>query len=148
MFRVGGREAAPRYAGSFATKREALARKTWVLGELAAMRVPDIALLDHEPAAAPTLTDAAVRWRESRLDVAEGTRVLHRVALDRVLPLLGARRVDELEPADVAEMVTALAARGLKRETISKSLIALAQALDHAGVNPNPARDRVLVRLP
>jgi hypothetical protein len=42
-YRVGGRESSARYAGSFTTKREALARKAWVLGELAAMRVPDVA---------------------------------------------------------------------------------------------------------
>src|SRR5512132_2980360 len=44
MFRIGGRETAPRYAGAFPTKREALARKAWVTGELAAMRLPDLTL--------------------------------------------------------------------------------------------------------
>ena len=147
MFRVGGRESAPRYAGSFATKREALARKTWVLGELAAMRIPDLATLDQEPDIAPTLTDAAERWRESRVDVAEGTRVLHRVALDRVLPLLGHRHVDELTVDDVNAVVTELAKTGRKRETIRKSIKYLAAVLDEVGVDPNPARDR-RVRLP
>src|SRR6266516_1317265 len=147
MFRVGGRESAPRYAGSFATKREALARKAWVLGELAAMRVPDAAKLDQEPAATPTLTDAAQRWLESRVDVADGTRVLHRVALDRVLPLLGRRRVDHLTVEDVNAVVTELAKTGRKRETIRKSIKYLAAVLDEAGIDPNPARDR-RIRLP
>jgi hypothetical protein len=40
LYRVGGRESTPRYAGSFRMKRDALARKAWVTGELAAMRVP------------------------------------------------------------------------------------------------------------
>ncbi|HET6656666.1 MAG TPA: hypothetical protein VFG61_02100, partial [Gaiellaceae bacterium] len=39
-YRLGGRESAHRYAGSFSTRREALARRRWVAGELAAMRVP------------------------------------------------------------------------------------------------------------
>ncbi len=39
-YRLGGRESAHRYAGSFPTRREALARRRWVAGELAAMRVP------------------------------------------------------------------------------------------------------------
>jgi integrase len=147
MFRLGGRESMPRYAGSFVTKREALARKAWVLGELAAMRAPDLATLDCEPAPATTLTTAAERWRESRVDVAEGTRVLHRVALDRVLPLLGHRRVDELSVGDVNAMVTELARTGRKRETIRKSVKYLAAVLDEVGVDPNPARDR-RVRLP
>jgi hypothetical protein len=42
MYRLGGHETAPRYAGAFSTKREAQIRKAWVAGELAAMRVPDL----------------------------------------------------------------------------------------------------------
>ena len=71
----------------------------------------------------------------------DGTAVGHRVQLARVLPLLGSRRVDEITPTDVAEFVTALHADGRKRETIRKSLAALAQVLDFAGVKDNPARD-------
>jgi integrase len=76
-----------------------------------------------------------------------GTRVLHRVALGRVLPILGARRVDTIDAADVADLVNGLAAGGYKRETISKSITALAQVFDHAGVDPNPVRSKQ-IRLP
>src|SRR5262245_28693881 len=146
-YRLGGRESAHRYAGSFATRRDALTRSRWVAGELAAMRVPQISQL---PAShpAPTLSEVAERWRASRVDVTAGTAVGHRVQLARVLPLLGSRRVDEITPADVADVVTALHAAGRKRETIRKSVTALAQVLDFAGVKDNPARDRVQVRLP
>jgi len=147
LFRVGGRESTSRYAGSFGTKREALARKAWVLGELAAMRVPDLTLLRKEPLRSPTLATAALRWRESRVDVSDGTRVVHQVALDRVLPLLGDRRVDEIGVDDVKMLVVELARAGRKRETIRKSVKYLATVLDDAGVQPNPARDR-RVRLP
>lgn len=147
-YRLGGRESAHRYGGSFATKREALARRAWVAGELAALRVPRIRQLEDSSAAVPTLAEAANRWRASRVDVAEGTAVGHRVQLGRVLPLLGAKRVDEITPADVAELVAVLHAAGRKRETIRKSLTVLAQVLDYAGVEDNPARDRVHVRLP
>ena len=41
--RLGGRESATRYGGSFRTKREALARNAWIVGELAALRVPRLA---------------------------------------------------------------------------------------------------------
>ena len=78
----------------------------------------------------------------------KNTRLTHRSAVRRVFPILGTRRVDELEPADVAELVGVLHAAGSSRETIRKSIVALAQVLDHAGVSPNPARDRVHVRLP
>jgi integrase len=48
----------------------------------------------------------------------------------------------------VAALVATLAAKGRKRETIRKAVSALAQTLDFAGITPNPARDRVQVRLP
>jgi len=140
VYRVGGRESRVRYAGSFATKREALIRKAWVAGEFAAMRVPDVGALT-EPAAAPTLRDVAKRWQSSRVDVRESTTIQHRTALNRVLPILGDRAVDELTPADVAELVGALAAEGKARESIRKSKTALAMVLDYAKVRPNPARD-------
>jgi integrase len=146
-YRLGGRESRPRYAGSFRTQREALGRKAWVAGELAAMRVPDLAALGRGPVRAPTVAEACERWRASRVDVAEGTRVLHRVALSRVLPILGARRVDELTVADVNAVVEQLAAAGRKRETIRKSVKYLAAVLEEQGVEPNPARDK-RIRLP
>ena len=146
-FRVGGRESRVQYAGSFRTLREANARRGYVAGELAGLRVPDLKALERV-AVTPTVREAAERWRASRVDVADSTRVLHRVALGRVLPHLGSRQVDEIEPADVAELVATLVAAGYKRETISKSITALAQVLDYAGCTPNPARDRVHVRLP
>ncbi len=147
-YRLGGRESAHRYAGSFQTRREALARSHWVAGELAAMRVPRPGGLEDSSSGAPTLAEAAERWRASRVDVTEGTAVGHPVQLGRVLPLLGTRRVDEITPADIAEVVAALHAAGRKRETIRKSLTVLAQVLDYAGIKENPARNRVHVRLP
>jgi len=44
--------------------------------------------------------------------------------------------------------VAALHADGRKRETIRKSVAALAQVLDFADIKDNPARDRTRVRLP
>jgi integrase len=145
-YRVGGRESVPQYGGSFRTDREAKIRKAWVAGEFAAMRLPNLDAL-AAPAKASTLREAAERWKASRVDVAEGTRVLHRVALDRVLPSLGERRVDELTVGDVVDLVAKLAATGRKRETIRKSVKYLAAVLDDAGIDPNPARDR-RIRLP
>jgi hypothetical protein len=65
-----------------------------------------------------------------------------------MLPLLGTRRIDTITPGDVADLVAALAAKGRKRETIRKTLLALGMVLDHAGVTPNPARDKMHVKLP
>ncbi len=146
-YRLGGRESAHRYAGSFKTRRDATARSRWVAGELAAMRVPRLSQLERSTPAV-TLADAAERWRASRLDVADQTAIGHRVQLARILPQLGTHRVDEITPADVVELVATMHAAGRRRETIRKSLTVLAQVLDHAGVKANPARDRVQVRLP
>jgi integrase len=146
-YRLGGRESMHRYAGSFETRREALARSRWVAAELAARRTPSLNHLE-DSAQAPTLTQAAEQWRASRVDVTDGTAVGHRVQLGRVLPLLGSQRVDEITPTDVARLVSVLHQSGRKRETIRKSLTVLAQVLDFAGVRDNPARDRVHVRLP
>ena len=101
MFRVGGRDTANTYAGSFGTMREARLRRDWVAGELSAKRVPKLTLL-AAPATPRTLRQAAEEWKASRVDVTEATRVLHRVALDRVLPLLGDRPVDTITADDVA----------------------------------------------
>jgi hypothetical protein len=84
-YRLGGRESAHRYAGSFATRREAIARSRWVAGELAAMRVPHLGRLGSSPAT-PTLAEAAERWRASRVDVVDETAVGHRVHLAASFP--------------------------------------------------------------
>ena len=145
-YRLGGRESARRYAGSFETMREARARRAWVDGELAAMRVPELGLLRAEPEQAPTVKEACERWRGSRVDVAEGTRVLHRVALARVTSVIGDRRVVEVTVDDVNGMVAELA-KTRKRETIRKSVKYLAAVLEDNGVEPNPARSK-RIRLP
>jgi integrase len=146
-YRLGGRERTKRYAGSFKTKREAFLRLGWVAGELAASRVPDRRQVEVVAPSAPTVAEACEQWRAGRVDVAEGTRVLHRVALGRVVSVLGARRIDELGVEDVNELVRELARTGRKRETIRKSVKYLAAVLEEKGIEPNPARDK-RVRLP
>ena len=146
-YRLGGRESSHRYAGSFATRREALARRSWVAGELAVMRVPSISSLEVEPTRSPTVAEACERWRAARVDVAEATRVLHGVALGRVLPILGDLRLNELAVDDVNGLVVELTRTGRKRETIRKSVKYLAAVLEESGIEPNPARDK-RVRLP
>ncbi|MFL5977781.1 MAG: tyrosine-type recombinase/integrase [Gaiellaceae bacterium] len=127
--------------------REARIRRDWIAGELAALRMPDLTLLAEQPPA-PTLAEVAEHWQASRVDTSENTRLMHRSAVRAMLPLLGSRPVDAISPADVQELIGGLAAKGRKRETSRKSVLALGMVLDFAGVQPNPARDRVHVRLP
>src|SRR3954451_14212173 len=145
MYRVGGRESSPRYGGSFTTHREAKTRKNWIAGELAAMRVPNLELVTPTPTV--TLRDVAERWRLSRVDVSAGTATTHQVNLGRIVPVLGAKPVDKITPADVADLVAQMHGDGLARETIRKTRATLAMVLDHASVQPNPARDKT-VKLP
>ena len=148
LYRLGGREATPKHGGCFPTERLAKVRRDWIRGELAGGRIPDLSLLSAVPVTAPMLRNTAECWKASRVDVTEATRVLHRVALDRVLPILGDRPVDSITADDVAALVEQLSRNGKKRETIRKSVKYLAAVLDYAGVDPNPARDRQRIRLP
>ncbi|MBA3412363.1 MAG: site-specific integrase [Actinobacteria bacterium] len=147
-FRLGGRESTSQYAGSFKTKTAAVARRRWVEAELAAMRVPDLSALTREPARVLTLDKAAERWRASRVDVAAGTMTTYTVALGRLLPRLGDCAIERIDAATVAALVAELHAAKLRKQTIRKTISVLAMVLDHAGVQPNPARDRMIVRLP
>jgi len=111
------------------------------------MRVPNISSLEVEPIGSPKVAVACERWRAARVDVAEATRVLHQVALGRVLPILGDHRLDELTVDDVNALIVELDRTGRRRETIRKSVKYLAAVLEENGIEPNPARDK-RVRLP
>jgi integrase len=146
LYRVGGREASPRYAGSFRTLREAQARRSWVAGELAALRVPDLECSRSDAHPNP-LAGAAERWRASRVDVSEGTMQTYRVAIGRLRGRLAGTSVPTIDAQTVADLVAQLHADGLKKQTIRKTVSVLAMILDHEGVAPNPARDK-MVKLP
>ena len=139
LFRVGGRESTPRHGGTFKRKRDATTRAGWINGELAALRVPDLRLLDADPVRLPTLAQAGEAWRVSRVDVVAQTGNMHRSAIGRigkVAPALLKRRLDEITFDDIAALVTGLAANPYKRETIRKTRTALAQILDYYEIDP------------
>lgn len=144
-YRLGGRSAKKRTGGRFKTKREAEARRNWIKGELAAMRVPDFSILETN-VPAPTVRVWADRWQASRIDVTDATRNVDRKSLVHVLAAFGDRDPESLTAYEVAEWVVALSGK-YKRGSINKFLGALQRVLDYADVHPNPARDRK-VRLP
>jgi integrase len=148
QYRCGGRETKVRHGGSFGKRRLAEVRASFIEGQLALGIVPDLSLVVVEQPKAPTLPDACEAWRASRIDVVEGTRVLHRVALDRVLNTdLRGKRIDEITVDDAVELIGTLVQQGYKRETVKKSRDFLAMVLDHHGITPNPIRDK-RVKLP
>lgn len=153
-YRLGGRSTSCKYAGTFRSLRLANARRAWVAGELAAMRVPDLSTLLTADVAAPTVGDAAERWLASRVVVARGTRNNYVAHIALLAPLHRIRLAD-LEAADVADWIATTHAgtttpdgKPRRRETIRKARQTLAMLLDHANVTPNPARDRQRTRLP
>jgi integrase len=146
VYRLGGREAPRLYGGSFRTRRDADERQRWLAGELAARRVPD--LRRSEETAAVTLRHLAERWKAARVDVSGGTLQTYDVALGRLLPRLGDRAVERIDAQAVADLVGELHAGGLKKQTIRKTVSVLAMVLDHGRVTPNPARDKLTVKLP
>jgi integrase len=147
-YRVAGRESSVRHGGSFKVRRDALERAGWISGELRALRIPELRLVEAEPPAAPTFAAAAESWLASRVDVADGTRAQQRTSINRAAKVLGPRRIDEIGAHDVAAMVATLVGEGLKPSFIRKIAQATAMLFDHAGVTPNPARDKTIVRLP
>jgi integrase len=146
FFRVGGRESVPRDAGTFKRKEDAQKRKNWVIGELAAMRVPDLSTL-AEPEPVARFAEMAARWQASRVDVRQSTVIQHRTALGRCGPI-NHLPVDKITPVEVAGLVATLTTEGKARESIRKTLTAVAMVLDFAGIEPNPARNRINVKLP
>jgi len=146
-YRLGGRDTPKLQGGTFATVKLARARRDWIVGEMAAMRIPDVQLLEAGHAPGVTVSEASRVWLASRVDVSEGTLKTYGVNLSRILPELGTTELDDLAVADVAVLVGHLTREGLARESIRKTLSTLAQVLDFSKVVPNPARDSD-VRLP
>jgi hypothetical protein len=82
-YRLGGRATPVRYGGSFKRKADADERKRWIIGELAARRVPDLRSLEPPAAESPTFKAAARTWLAARIDVSEGTKTQNRTSVNR-----------------------------------------------------------------
>lgn len=147
-YRLGGRAYPIVHGGSFRTLKDAKARRDLIGGELAAGRNPaDLlqAMLEQ-----PRLRTFA-QWGEamvgSRLDVSENRRRFLELALrTRINPTFGDKPTDTITPATVQEWIASLAA-DLAPRSVKKYWQVLAQVLEYADVNPNPAR-HMTVKLP
>jgi integrase len=133
------------HGGSFRLLREAEARERWIGGEIAAGRFPDVrrAMREEEARSGLTVKAAADRWLASRVDWRPNTRRSAEGSVQRLAPLF-ARGVHELAVDDLQAFIASLVAEGLAPGSIGKIKGRLAEVLDHAGVDPNPARDRRL----
>jgi integrase len=140
-YRLGGRAYPIVHGGSFKTLREARARRDLVAGELAAGRNP--ALVLRAPAETPrtrTFSEVAEAYRASRVDFAPASALNLQSQLRTIVPYFDGVDVETLTAADVQEWVSHASER-LKPSSVRRHLIVLRAVLDHAGLDPNPARD-------
>ena len=146
-YRWGGRGFRLIHLGSKRTEREARALRDWAAGESAAGRDPRAEQKRLQEAStrqsAATVDAWLRRWIDSRIDVEDKTKKLDTNAANRFKPLIGNVLASELTVADVQEAVASLTAE-LEPRTIGKYLSSLRLALDFAGLDRNPARDRRL----
>jgi hypothetical protein len=99
-----------------------------------------------EPVKVETLAQLGERFLTSRYDLDERTKKMHRSALQRINAWAGERDWQTLIVADCLEFVGILAP-AIAPSTLRKYWNTLAQELDFAGLEPNPARDK-RVKLP
>lgn len=136
-YRLHGRYGKIEHAGAFPTMKQARARAAKVGEWIAEARDPRVEL---ERFLEPNLTvlEAGRAWLRGRRSIAPSTHAGYRRRVERIgadLDLEAAR----LTWRDVNDWIDKL---GVGPATVSEYVTTLRAILDHAGVDPNPARDR------
>ncbi len=145
IYRRGGRAWPLESAGTFGTLKEARIRRDFIAGEISAGRNPRDSLRAAETPRR-NLDDWFSLWLSTRIDVDERTQENYRVHWKRIGPRFGRRRPDGLEHGEIQEWINEHVGE-LTPRVLRDYLGTLRQVLDHAGLEPNPARHRAL-RLP
>ena len=146
-YRLGGRGHRVKHAGSFRTRKDARTRRDLVAGELAAGRDPRVVLERlANPTEPRTLALLAEEWAATRIDVSPNYARNIRSHIKRITPVLGDTRPQQITPLDVNRLVGELA-RELAPASVKRYVNTLRMILDHAGLDPNPARHRS-IKLP
>ncbi len=141
-YRLGGRAYPVSHGGSFATMKEARARRDLIAGELAAGRNPaDLLRAMLEQPRRRTFADVFDGFTASRVDVSEGTQGAYKTHRLRLVAAIGDRDPASLKWQDVQDVVAALS-RDLSPTSVRQYVATLRLVLDFADVDPNPARDR------
>lgn len=145
-YRLGGRAYPLVHGGSFKTLREARARRDLIAGELAAGRNPVVCLRRlSQPAKIRALSAVADEWVATRVDRKDSTLDTYRDAIKWLKQSdLAEEDVNAITSAGLQQLVTS---SRLKPNSLRMYMSVVKQILDHAGIEPNPARGR-RVRLP
>src|SRR5574337_715457 len=139
-YRLHGRYGRIEHAGAFPSKREAELRARTVRDWIAQAKDPRLELARlFEPGA--TLLDAGERWLRSRRAITRDTAAEYERRIRRLHRDLDGIEVGRITTQDVDEWMTE-AGRTLRPSTVREYLSTLRAVIDHAGVEPNPARDR------
>jgi len=144
LYRRGGRAWPVEHAGVKKTVREARILRDFIAGELAAGRNPRESLA-HALAGGPgrTVAEWFTAWKESRVDVDERTRDNYDIHWKRIEPAFGTRRPERIDHADVQAWILEIA-EVLTPAVVRDYVGTLRMVIDYAGVEPNPARHRLL----
>lgn len=148
LYRRGGREYPIESAGTFKSLKDARIRRDLVSGWIAAGLNPrdELRKLTLTPPKIRTVREWLVEYQASRIDLADQTLHNVRSHVARInASAIADRDPSTLTVADIQAFVVGCA--DLKPSSMKRYLTTLKLALDFAGVDPNPARDRAL-RLP
>jgi integrase len=142
-YRLGGRAYPIVHAGSFRTLKDAKARRDLIAGEIAYGRNPgDVlaALMSAETRPIETFSVWGDRYLASRIDIDSNTSKNYGSALKVIGEAFGDRDPAKITASEIAEWIAKMA-ETRKPGTLGQYRIVFRLALDHAGVDPNPARD-------
>ena len=142
LYRVGGRYAGIKSAGTFRLKRDADARKEKVWTWLAQGKDPASELRALE-AETMTVTQACDLYLTSRRGLAENSVRNYRAMLGWVTDRIGTVRVAHVTPQDVAGVVAELAPR-YAATSVKQTVTMLAAVFDAIELVPNPARSKLV----
>ena len=113
------------------------------------MRVPDLSSLDASRRRRRRSRTAAERWQASPRRRRRGHALQHRTRVGRAAAVLGDAAVDEITPQDVAALVAELHAEGTQARDDPQDVCGARRWCSTTPAStPNPARDKLTVRLP
>jgi integrase len=140
-YRTGGRGTPIVHAGAFRSEKEAKARRNRILLELAAGYDPQVSLAAPPPPDRTTVAEWHRRMVDERgLAVKPSTVENWENAGRTIAKHLGDVPVLELTADRVQQFVADLHGLGRRPGYVKMLVSLLARVLDHAGVEPNPAR--------
>ena len=151
-YRLGGRYGRDRSAGTFETLTLARTRRMKVM-ELIARgehdQIPELANPELATTAEPagTWTELHQQWIDGTHNLKPSTKNTYQQHGRSLAQVIGERDPTRFDWKDCLDLVTNLVQRGLAPRTVKAYIDTLKLALDFAGVEPNPARDR-RVKLP